>query len=148
MKGTPLKKQLIVLLATVALLAVGAVPATAAPGGIPGAPATHEKVKDKPAKGAEDVVEVDDELADAKELPAWAKAYGKRIKDEYGMPYGHLQQCAAASAEDVVGDDNVLDDKESEKSLECPEDLDFPEDAQGAKALWIFTEVGLLVVGV
>lgn len=148
MKGISLKKQLTVLLAAVALLLVGAVPVSAAPGGIPGPPAGHEKAKDKPAKGADAAVEVDDEATNETQLPAWAKAYGKRIKDEFGAPYGHIQQCAAASAgdADVVDDDVTVPDDDSNKPFECPENLEFPADDLGAKALWVFTEAGLLVV--
>ena len=88
-------------------------------------------------------------------LPAHAKAYGKRIKDHYGIPFGHLQQCAAAAVDDdgaVDGDealDGDEDGEEPKKALEaCPDDLEFPEDENGAKAFWVFTEEGLLILGV
>jgi hypothetical protein len=137
-----MSKRLIVLFATVALLMISAVPVSAAPGGVPGPPPGHDKAKD-------DTPAVDDDEADVKELPEWAKAYGKRIKDEYGVPFGHLQQCA-----DLVDDEPIADaatgddDDEAKKALEsCPEDLEFPEDENGAKAFWVFTEPGLLIVG-
>lgn len=143
MKGNPLNKRLIVLFATIALLMISAVPVSAAPGGVPGPPPGHDKAKDL----TPDVVE--EEEADTNELPEWAKAYGKRIKDEYGVPFGHLQQCA-----DLVDDEPIaetateVDTENPKKALEaCPDDLEFPEGENGAKAFWVFTEPGLLIVG-
>ena len=155
MKGNPLSKRLIVLLATVALLMIGAVPVSAAPGGVPGPPPGHEKVKDKAPK-------VDDGESDVKELPAHAKAYGKRIKDAYGIPFGHLQQCAGVADEEPEAADateediTAEDDEKVKKALEaCPEGLVFPNGETGAKALWesveplfVVTEAGLLILGV
>ena len=128
---------------------VAAVPVSAAPGGVPGPPAGHEKARDDVASDDADVATDGEE--DVSKLPAWAKAYGKRIKDEYGIPYGHLQQCAGVAdvdGDDVDGDDATADDDEPKKALEaCPEDLEFPEDEQGAKAFWVFTEAGMAVMG-
>jgi hypothetical protein len=147
MKGNPLRKRLIVLFATVALLMVAAVPVSAAPGGIPGPPAGHEKARDDVASDGAD--------ATVKKLPDWAKAYGKRIKDEYDIPFGHLRQCAGLADEEPVaeGDDVVSDDKPKKALEACPEDLAFP-DENGAKAfaefagLLVFTEDSQLVVGI
>jgi hypothetical protein len=132
---------LIVLFATVALLMISAVPVSAAPGGVPGPPPGHDKAKD-------DVPEVDDADPAVKELPEWAKAYGKRIKDAYGIPFGHLQQCAGLADDEPAAEDATADDDKVKKALEaCPEDLEFPEDENGAKAFWVFTEIGLVIVG-
>lgn len=135
----PMKRRLIVLMAAVALLMVGAVPASAAPGGVPGPPPGHEKSRDDVATDGD---------AEVSKLPSWAKAYGKRIKDHYGIPFGHLQQCAGVADGDVVGgDDAAGDEDEPKKALEaCPEDLEFPEDQNGAKAFWVFTEEGLAIL--
>lgn len=148
MKGNPLNKRLIVLFATVALLMISAVPVSAAPGGVPGPPPGHDKVKD-------DAPEVDDTESDVKELPAHAKAYGKRIKDLYGYTYGHLQQCAHIADEEPVAEDTASEDDEVKKALEaCETDPQFPDDENGAKAFYDFnellfvdTEAGAFVVG-
>lgn len=152
MKGNSLRKQLIVLFATVALLMISAVPVSAAPGGVPGPPPGHEKAKD-------DAPDVDDGETGVKELPTWAKAYGKRIKDAYGIPFGHLQQCAGiGDGDDVATDDAAVGDDDAEgdegdkvkKALEAcpdPDTYEFPEGENGAKAFWVFTEIGLLIVG-
>lgn len=148
MKGNPLRKRLIVLFATVALLMVAAVPVSAAPGGIPGPPAGHEKARDEVAPNGHDVT--------VKTLPDWAKAYGKRIKDYFGVPFGHLQQCARVTDEEPVAEgDDVAADDEPKKALEaCRDGLDFPDGENGAKAfaesidaLWVFTEDDQLIVG-
>ena len=133
-----MKRRLIVLIAVTALLLVGAVPVSAAPGGVPGPPPGH-------GKAADDAVADDGDEADVKGPPEWAKAYGKRIKDAYGIPYGHLQQCAKAAADDgeaeVDGDDAVADDEEPKKALEaCDEEWVFPEEMEGAKAFWVYVE--------
>ena len=149
MKGNPLSKRLIVLLATVALLMISAVPVSAAPGGVPGPPPGHDKAKD-------DAPEADDGESETKELPAHAKAYGKRIKDLFGFPYGHLQQCARLAADEPVEDEAVSEDDEEKKSLEaCMTDPQFPDDERGAKAffdfneaLFVVTDSGDLVVGI
>lgn len=121
---------------------ISAVPVSAAPGGVPGPPPGHDKAKD-------DAPEVDAEVDDDSELPEWAKAYGKRIKDEYGVPFGHLQQCADLVDDEPIVEAATEDDAEDpKKALEaCPEDLEFPEGENGAKAFWVFTEPGLLIVG-
>lgn len=139
-----MRRRLIVLMAVAALLMVGAVPVSAAPGGVPGPPPDHWKFAD------DTVADEDGEDGDVSKLPAHAKAYGKRIKDAYGIPFGHLQQCAKAAEGDAVVDgDEVVDEDESpKKALEaCPEELEFPADEQGAKAFWVFAEPGLLIMG-
>lgn len=130
-----MRKRLIVLLAAIALLLVGAVPVSAAPGGVPGPPPGHGKPAD------EDIANPDTDV-DTSSVPDWAKAYGLRIQEEYGMTYGHLQQCAGLS-----DDTNTDVDEVSTVDLECPEDLEFPEDDHGAKAFWVFTQQGMLIVG-
>lgn len=146
-----MKQRLVTLLAAAALLVVGAAPALAAPGGVPGPPEGHGRT------GSDDAVVADEGEVESK-LPAHAKAYGKRLKDHYGIPYGHLQQCAGiaddgdvSEGDEAVDGDEAADGDEPRKALEaCPEEgeLVFPEDGQGAKALWILTEAGLLVAGV
>ena len=139
-----MKRRLIVLIAVTALLLVGAVPVSAAPGGVPGPPPGH-------GKAADDAV-ADDGGGEGAVTgpPEWAKAYGKRIKDAYGVPYGHLQQCAKAAdpEADVDGDEAAADEEEPKKALEaCDESWEFPEEMQGASAFWIFVETeGLLPV--
>lgn len=118
-----MRQRVTTIIAVAALLTVGAAPALAAPGGIPGPPPDH-------VRGADNAI-VDDSDAEMRELPEWAKAYGKRIKDTFGLPFGHLLQCG----------------EDSEAFEACPEDLEFPEDGHGASAFWIFTEPGLLIVG-
>ena len=129
-----------------ALVVFGAAPAIAAPGGVPGPP-DHAKAKDKVV---DDEVVTDDEVVEEDSVPEWAKAYGKRIKDMYGVPFGHLQQCAGIADDDVVdGEESSMDDDDPKKALEaCPEDLEFPEDETGAKAFWVFTESQLVLVGI
>ena len=73
------------MIAVAALLIVGAAPALAAPGGVPGPPDGH-------IQGTDDVT-VDDADADTTGPPDWAWAYGYRIKAETGLTYGHLLQC-------------------------------------------------------
>ena len=151
-----MRKQLIVLVAAVALLLVGAVPVSAAPGGVPGPPPGH-------GKSSDDVVTDDGDAAKKGGPPEWAKAYGKRIKDFYGIPFGHLQQCARADAAVVDGDEGVADeategDEEGvKKALEACDDLPeyvFPDDQSGAKAFYqlnemfiVMTDGGLPLIG-
>jgi hypothetical protein len=138
-----MKNRLIVLFATVALLLVGAVPVSAAPGGVPGPPPGHGKSADDVESGD---VEVPDGDVERNGPPEWAKAYGKRIKDALGIPFGHLQQCARAAEGDAAGDsDDVEADDEDgvKKALEaCPEadEYAFPEGESGAKAFWVYYE--------
>lgn len=137
-----MRRRLIVLIAVTALLMIGAVPVSAAPGGVPGPPPGH-------AKAADDVVEPDAD-GDVKGPPAHAKAYGKRIKDAYGIPFGHLQQCVrAADGEPEVDDaDAAESDDAPKKALEaCPDNLEFPDDEHGAMAFWVFVEPGMFLVG-
>ena len=140
-----MRRRLIVLIAVAALLMVGAVPVSAAPGGVPGPPPGH-------GKSADDVASPDAD-GDDKGPPEWAKAYGKRIKDAFGIPYGHLQQCikAADTEADINGDESVADEEKPKKALEaCPEGDDlpeFPEGEQGAKVIWVIVEPGLLILG-
>ena len=151
-----MRNRLIVLTATVALLLVGAVPVSAAPGGVPGPPSGHHKSGD-------DVVTDDVETPDAGEKKG--NAYGWRIKNEYGIPYGHLQQCirdiageATAEGDEAVADDTKSDDGEGgvKKALEaCPDSETHPEvyvlpqDVFGAAAFWMFviTEKILPILG-
>ncbi len=129
-------------MAAVALLMIGATPVAAAPGGVPGPPPGHEKSKGEPAE----VEEVEDGEIESS-VPEWAKAYGKRIKDAYGVPFGHLQQCAGM--DDVDPAEDTDDTEDTKKALEnCPEDLEFPEDGNGAKAFWVFTEDGLAILAI
>ena len=130
-------QRIAILAAAVALLIVGAAPAIAAPGGVPGPPEGHGPDKD---------AVVDHDSVEDSSLPVWAKAYGKRIKDEFGIPFGHLQQCAG------LDDDGAPVDGEEEpkKALEaCPEDFEYPEDTNGAAAffLFVFTDAGAVIVG-
>lgn len=132
-----------ILIASASLLLIGAAPVSAAPGGVPGPPANHGSSADHGHSADTDVAAPD---GDASNVPDWAKAYGKRIQDEYGMTYGHLQQCAGVSvAED--GDEVSSDDEDSSKTLDCPDNLEFPEET-GAKAFWVFTEEGMLILGI
>ena len=111
-----MRRRAVILLAIAALLIVAAVPAFAAPGGEPGPPADH-------VKGADDV-----EVAEGDGMegpPEWAKAYGWRIKDALGLPYGHLLQC---------NDDPDAFEACAEALL--VEGLMFPEDEPGAKMFW------------
>ena len=114
-----MRQRVVTMIAVAALLIVGAAPALAAPGGVPGPPADH-------VKGADDVA-VDDAGADMHGPPEWAKAYGWRIKDAFDMPYGHLVQCNKE-----VG---AYEDWDCPTDVEFP-DLEFPEDNPGAKAFW------------
>lgn len=141
-----------ILLMAAALLVLGAAPAIAAPGGVPGPPPDHDKAKDKVV---DDEVAGDEEVVTESAVPDWAKAYGKRIKDAYGVPFGHVQQCIG-SIDDVDGDDVDGDDVDDpKKALEACEDIltefpnvtEFPEDESGAMAFWVFTESNLLIVG-
>lgn len=151
MKGNTLRNRLIVLAAAAALLMVGAVPVYAAPGGVPGPPAGHEKSHEKshgknattPDSESETDVDTDTDT-DTSHVPDWANAYGRRIIDEFGMPYGHLQQCAdqsAAAGDEApeVDDAPEVDAAPSNGAVTCPEEpVAFPEDAPGAKAFWLF----------
>ena len=129
-------RRLVALLAVAALFLLGAAPVSAAPGGVPGPPPDHWKSADNG--------EVDDGDGEAKELPAWAKAYGKRIKDMYGMPYGHLQQCARDMDADAEADAEADGDGEGDENkgpkwhTGCEDLPEFPEDEHGAKAFWVF----------
>jgi hypothetical protein len=143
-------RRVVSLFAVAALFLLGAAPVSAAPGGVPGPPPDHWKAADDGDVAVGDV--------EAKELPDWAKAYGKRIKDEFGMPYGHVQQCARYLAGDMDEDvdaDIDADESEDEKApkwLEACEELEetpvLPEGAHGAKAFWVSvsTEVGIAVL--
>lgn len=154
-----MRNRLIVLMATVALLLVGAVPVSAAPGGVPGPPPGH---------GKSDVVKGDKVTPDGDEKqngpPEWANAYGRHIKNAYGIPYGHVQQClraapgdTAADGDEVAAGDEVSDDGEAgvKKALEnCPEaDRYMVPEGPGAKAFWtaneflFITEGGLPILG-
>jgi len=148
MKGNPLRKRLIVLVAAAALLMVGAVPVYAAPGGIPGPPAGHEKSHGNPHDAAP---APDDDTEATSHVPDWANAYGRRILDEFGMTYGHLQQCANQSDETVApaDEDDTGDEAFGNPNLTCPEgeeeQVQFPEDDPGAKAFWLFFLMSKLV---
>lgn len=141
------------LMMVAALLVFGAAPAIAAPGGVPGPPPDHDKAKNKVV---DDEVSGDDDAVVESAMPDWAKAYGKRIKDTYGVPFGHIQQCIG-SADDVDGDDDgaTMDDDEPKKALEAcskilfdyPEVAEFPEDQHGAMAFWVFTENNMIIIG-
>jgi hypothetical protein len=139
-------KRLIVLAAAVALLLIGAVPVSAAPGGVPGPPPGHGKSEDKVVADEEPESEGDETGP-----PEWAKAYGKRIKDAYGIPFGQLQQCADVDddgTEDLAPTGDAPAEDDVTKRLDaCPADLEFPEGESGAKAFWVFTEAGALIVG-
>jgi hypothetical protein len=151
-----MRERLILLTAVVALLVVGTVPASAAPGGVPGPPEGHGPSVDKPRPPKADA---DGESKD-NGPPEWAKAYGWRIQDEFGMTYGHLQQCARAAAVDGVEGDAAVEseesgDDDSSKFFldDCPVGEEMPEfpEEPGAKALWeafvVATESGMLIVG-
>jgi len=136
-------RRVVSLFAVAALFLLGAAPVSAAPGGVPGPPPDHWKAADDGDVAAGDV--------EAEELPEQAKAYGKRIKDEFGMPYGHVQQCARYLAGDMAKDVDA-DEGEDEKApkwLEACEEMDeppvLPEGEQGAKAFWVFTESGMAI---
>lgn len=149
-----MRNRLIVLMATVALLLVGAVPVSAAPGGVPGPPPGHGKSGDN---GPADDVATPEDGEREPGPPEWAPAFGRRIMDTYGIPFGHLQQCIRAADDgDVVdGDDAGYDDQEDVKrSLEYCDDLDdyeVPEEP-GARAfavfngLWVMPEAGLPIL--
>jgi hypothetical protein len=141
-------QRITILAAAVALLIVGAAPAIAAPGGVPGPPEGRGPDKD---------AVIDHPSVEESNLPPWAKAYGKRIKDEFGIPFGHLQQCAGLDdGAPVDGDESAEGDEYDEgeekprKALEaCPEDFEYPEDTRGAAAFFwaVFTEAGAVVLG-
>ena len=126
---------MILLIATAVLLLVGAVPVYAAPGGVPGPPAGHGKVDHGAVTTDTTVLDVG---TDATGVPDWAKAYGKRIQEEYDMTYGHLQQCARMA--DGSGDE-VTDSTETPLTAPdtCPTDLQFPDGVHGAMAFWVAT---------
>ncbi|MEN8235305.1 MAG: hypothetical protein ABFR89_10335 [Actinomycetota bacterium] len=111
-------RRVAILISVVALLIVAAVPAFAAPGGEPGPPADHVKGLD------DDVAEDGDDMGGP---PAWAKAYGWHIKNEFGLPYGHLMMCG--DEVETLPFDAVL----------CPvESLEIEEGTLGASSFWIW----------
>jgi len=146
-----MRKRLILLLAAAMLVLFGAAPVYAAPGGVPGPPADHGN------HGHNAVTDETDDTGDTvapgdttSHVPDWAKAYGRRIIDEYGMPYGHLQQCAGvtvAPGDEASNADEATDEAPRGTLDACPTDLQFPEVGQGAKAFWLFTELGKLILG-
>lgn len=135
---------MMILLAAAALTLIGAAPVSAAPGGVPGPPADHGKSVDHKVKTADDGEEP------TSNVPDWAKAYGKRIIDEFGTTYGHLQQCAGVASDSDDSDADQVSDTDGDASrpnLECPVDLEFPEDGNGAVGFWVFTQMGTVIVG-
>ncbi len=117
------------LIAVATLVVAGAAPAIAAPpSGVPGQ--GHGHAAEKPDKGMDDVM---DEAPDMEAPPEWANAYGWRIKNAYGMTYGHLRIC-------MVGNETARE------NLECPELSDDPEapdflgamGEHGAGGFWVF----------
>jgi len=121
------------LIAVAALVIAGAVPALAAPGGVPGPPNGHGKATVTAPAVADEMPDMDDEVGEMPDMdapPAWAKAYGWRIKNEYGMTYGHLRICATGN-------------EKAQENLECSE-FDPPEgfedammDEHGAGGFWV-----------
>jgi hypothetical protein len=81
-----MRRRIAIMIAVSALVIGGAAPALAGrpdnPGGDRGVSADHIGLRGG---------EVGDDIQGP---PEWAKAYGKRILDAYGLPYGHLLQCA------------------------------------------------------
>jgi hypothetical protein len=142
MKGNTLRKRLVVLATAATLLMAAAVPAYAAPGGVPGPPPDHEVSHGNPHQDAT----TPDADGETSHVPDWAPAYGRRILDEFGVTYGHLQQCTDQSA--ATGDEATdIDDSPGNPNLTCPEEeVQFPEDAPGAKAFWLFFLLSKLVV--
>ncbi|NIA03337.1 MAG: hypothetical protein GWP12_02205, partial [Nitrospirae bacterium] len=127
-----------------ALLIAGAIPALAAPGGIPGPPADHGHGT-VAAPGHSDVAEAPEaeapskiEVSDGDGPPEWAKAYGWRIKNVYGMTYGHIRICATGN-------------EHAQEQLECPDDpgFEFPTETHGASGFWLYfhSENGAVVMG-
>ncbi|MEN8114241.1 MAG: hypothetical protein ABFS21_07620 [Actinomycetota bacterium] len=113
-------RRVAILIAVAALLIVAAVPAFAAPGGEPGPPADHVKGLDN------DVAEDGDDMEGP---PEWAKAYGWRIKNEFGLPYGHLMMCGD-EAETLPFDAEL-----------CPAlPLEIPPETFGASAFWTWAD--------
>ncbi|MEN8040350.1 MAG: hypothetical protein ABFR95_02500 [Actinomycetota bacterium] len=138
-----MRERVAILIAASALLIAGASPAFAAPGKSEGAGENRGASADHiAARGAHG----DSEMPG---LPESAKAWGKRIIDEYGMPFGHLQQCR----DDFVADEEVepLEEGEEPKEpRECPEGLVFP-DEPGASAFGMLvfeSESGEIVLGI
>jgi hypothetical protein len=119
------------LLAAAALLMVGAAPVSAAPGGVPGPPPDHGNPHQHQAPAAD----TGDDLPGP---PDWANAYGWRIQTEYGMTYGHLQQCAGVSDESATP---TAETDDVAPQTECPEEavLEFLGDVHGAMAFWVAT---------
>ena len=126
-----MRQRLITLIAVTALLIGSAVPALAgkpdSPGNDRGASAEHIDVR-----GGDN----GDEGGDRRGPPKTAKAYGWRIKDAYGLPFGLLKQC----------DPDFLPDEEGGVSegyeafdVTCGDALelvgDWPEDP-GAMVFW------------
>lgn len=144
-----MRKRTATIIAAAALMIVSAAPALAAPGGIPGPP-DNPGGDHAAARGA-------DADSESTGLPTWAKAYGKRIIDEFGMPYGQLLKCSddfvadeGETAEESDADEGEAAEESEAKFAECPdpEDFEFP-DEPGASALGLalfFTESGELIV--
>ena len=121
------------MIAVAALLIVAAVPALAAngadhgapgdPGGDRGASTEHISTRGGGSEGDHET-----------EPPEGAKAYGWRIKDTFGLPYGQLLRCAEPETP-------------SGACLTILEFPDFPEGEDGARAFWVSTGLGPLIVG-
>ncbi len=131
-----MKQRLITLIAVTALLIGGAVPALAGkpdnPGNDRGASAEHIDVRGE---------DNGDEDGDRRGPPDGVAAYGWRIKDAYGLPFGLLLQC---------NPDFVPDTKDEDAKVwpTCEEALAMGDGATlwelGASAFWA-TNQGLFL---
>ena len=122
-----MRQRLITLIAVTALLIGGTVPALAGrpdnPGGDRGASADHIDVRGE-NNGDED--------GDRRGPPEWAKAYGWRILDAYGLPYGLLKQCNPDFVPDEEGE--VSEGYEA-FGVNCEDVLEF-EDVEATGTIW------------
>jgi hypothetical protein len=124
-----MRQRVATMIAVAALLIVGAAPALAAPGDVPGRPDNPGENRGVSAehidmRGVEGGVEVDSELGTP---PDEAKAYGYRIIDEFRVPYGHLLQCDQEIG--TYGDGDCRSRREG---------LRFPDGEPGVMAFWTF----------
>ncbi len=139
-----MRQRIATMIAVAALLMVGVAPALAAgrpdnPGGNRGASADHIGVRDVEVGG-----DVDSETPGP---PEWAKAYGWRIIDAFGLPYGQLLKCADDGEESITPEESVTpEEPEGSEGFASCDDIDpqFP-DAPGASAFWNWNE-GILLL--
>lgn len=127
-----MKQRVATIITIAAMLIVGAAPVLAAPGDDPGAP---EDPRGERGVSADHIGGPGDEGdSEVPGLPEWAKAYGKRIIETFGLPYGHLLQC----------DDDPDAFETCDEALQLVGVLDFP-DEPGARVFWMTIGLHLVV---